>query len=213
MRVPRCKMTFSGFNFTDEARILAPQFCEEVNSSIYFMPNGCVNWIGKFRKVWIDETRYISRPIRQNLKAPQSLLHLLFAFTNNHIQPLGAGMKVWMKCKNPSCVNPDHMERVGRYVPLEQIYPESIEKGQKPTHTRVNTYVISKDYSYCKEFNNMATAARWLGLSRRLFKRYVKTGRLLWGKWYIIREKYNVVEDESAEYEYQEELDGTGDTT
>lgn len=207
----RRKMGFSGFNFTEEAKRLAPHFCSEVNTSIYFKPNGCVHWIGRYRKVWLDQTRYIARPIRQKQKAPQNLLHLLFAFTDTHIQPLGDNHKVAMSCNDPRCVNPDHMVRARKYQPLEDLYPKFVEEGEKPGHTRVATYVVSKDMSYCKEFNNMESAARWVKVSRQVFKRYAKTGRLFRGKWYIIRETYNIEEDESSEHEYQEEIDGTGD--
>lgn len=206
------KMGFSGFNFTKEAWELAPSFCSECNASIIFKPKGCVEWAGKYRNIWIDETRFISRPRLQNRKAPQQLLHLLYAFTNHKIRPIYEHEKIGMVCSNPRCVNPDHMIPVRKYRPLEYLFPNFVEEGIKPSHLRVKTYVFSRDMTFAKEFNTMDAASRFVKTSRRLVSRYARTGRILKSKWYIKRETVDISQLRELETEDIEEYeDGARD--
>lgn len=191
---------------------MAPGFCAEANSSIYFLPSGCVEWIGKRKKVW-GPGKYILRPVFQKVSAPQNLLHILYYFTGDGIESIAPNRMIYMTCGNPLCVNPDHMAACSKEKSIFDLYPDYVREGVRPVHKRVMTYVISKDNLMAKEFTCLNAASRWLRGTVKVIRRYVRTGRLYRGKWYIRRERYDLEESEIEEHYSQEYSHESGDFT
>jgi len=183
-------MGFYGFNFTDEALNLSPSFCHEANKYIHFLPNGCVEWMGKRRKVWLKYGVYVLRPVFSDRGSPQNLLHLLHAFTVGQVRNNYKGTKIAMGCKNPLCVNPDHMVIVDKMIPLSELYPDSVVTMETDFHKPLFKYfAIQTDYRRGVVFRNLMDLSLFLRASHKLIADYVKTGRRYKGQWIVGREK------------------------
>ena len=203
-------MGFYGFKFSNEALSLSPHFCREANGSIYFLPNGCVEWLGRKRKVWIKNGTYILRPIMNKRGTPQGLLHLLHAFTYGKPREDWRNTKIYMKCGNPLCVNPDHMGVVDKSTPLAEIYPNDIRTQDIIHFPKFRYFAIKVDFSYSKEFNSIGDMSLYLRCSHKLIADYIKTGRKYKGKWRVFREKvpvnYKDLELEAPDPDESQEL-------
>ena len=182
-------VSFSGINFLETYITLAPDICSSVNSCLSFTKSGCLEWGGLRRKDWIDTGSYIERPILRSGGSTFSLYLLIKLMSGLGVRS-GIGGVIATNCGSATCVNPEHFVEYPSGTSIASIYPHLIRDGEFRHNEEWIYCVTTADWSFGKTFHRFVQVAEYLGVSKTFVTRYLKTGRLLYGKWRIT--KYRV---------------------
>lgn len=181
-------INFNGFVFLPWVYKLNPEFVDDVNSSLEFTKEGCVRYIGKDVKHWLNTSEYIRFPKPNGIrKSFQSF----YSELNFYLYGRLLRTEVEMKCQDPKCINPEHFRELIETDSWVYNYIEHKEEG---------FYAVDKWYEYVAElvnenktivYKSKAGLCNRVKISPMVFDKYCRTGRIWKGEY-----KFSVLENE-----------------